>query len=180
MFYHVDDGRPCLTMLEHRDINHGWTYSTIVDHGWQWLIKVDKGWWGWPCAVMVDHGWPWLINVDHGQAYIYLNFNVTSLLKNGYINRWSWLTMVNNGWHWLNKVDHVWPWLRQSLSQCDVETWLTMVYFHIETMFVLMPHWLIFILIKYLSQCDVGPWLIMIINPKEIIKPKYYYYKYYE
>ena len=119
--------------------------------------------------------------------------------------------MVDHGWfsYWHNlchnaTLDHGWQLMimvvtmwrhtkRQSLLQCDHDywPWLTMVYFHIDIIFVIMWHctmfhnewpwlmiidnswpWLIFILIQCLSQCDVGQCLTIFghaYKPKRII-----------
>jgi len=105
--------------------DHGWfsyidnlCHNATLDHGWPWLIFVLRESLS-QCDV--DHGWPWLTIV---------HFHIEAIFD---IMRY-W-TRVYDGWPWLSRCD-VGPRdnLCHNVTIVDHDCqWLTMVYFHIET-----------------------------------------------
>ena len=131
---------------------------------------------GWPCSGVID------FHIEKIFITIWLWTMVDFHIGKFLVTIWRWM-MVHHGWLWLTMVDHdwfsywdsfchnvmldpSWPWLifilRQYLSQCDVEPWLTMydhgywplmamidhgspwlkmVDFHIESIFFIMWHY---------------------------------------
>jgi len=112
------DFQICDNLSHNEMLDHSWPWLTMINHAWPWLIftlrqslwKCDVRPWLIFILTMIDHDWfSYWDNLCHN-----VTFNQVD-------HEWPWLTMVDDGWALLIFI------LGQSLPQCDVGPWLTMV-----------------------------------------------------